>query len=409
MKKSKIMLVLGMVFILFLSACSDKDANGSNEEKKDKTVALKVWVSKDGVEFTNGLIEDFKKSNPDKKYEVEVVGMDSSKAQENVKKDPEVAADIFMLPHDQLGQLVESGAIYENTKYVDRIKNEEVETALQGASYKDSVYGYPYGVETMFVYYDKTKLTPEDVKTFESLTTKGKIGINLAEKGADYTVAPFFLANGSLLYGEKGEDPKGTTFNSPEGIQVLQWIADLKNNPNVVHASADTLSMLESGKIDAMISGPWSKNDVKKVLGDNMAVAPYPTVDFGKGPKQLKAFQGVRLFVVNATTKEPLDAMALADFLSNKESQLKRFENSGVVPTMKELQDADEVKKDPIASTISIMSQNNYSVVMPKIPEIGSFWNPINAVINDAYKGKLSSSEMQAKMDELVKDVSVKE
>ncbi|MFU1845170.1 extracellular solute-binding protein, partial [Enterococcus faecium] len=76
---------------------------------------------------------------------------------------------------------------------------------------------------------------------------------------------------------------------------------------------------LQSGKSDAFLSGPWSKNDVEKALGDNMGVAAYPTIDFGSGAKQMKAFLGVKLYAVNQQTEAPLAAMALAEYLSNQE------------------------------------------------------------------------------------------
>jgi arabinogalactan oligomer/maltooligosaccharide transport system substrate-binding protein len=41
---------------------------------------------------------------------------------------------------------------------------------------------------------------------------------------------------------------------------------------------------------------------------------------------------------------------------------------------------------------------------MPKLPQMVTFWGPSDALINDAYKGKLTSdTEMQSKLDKLVK------
>ncbi|WP_241234549.1 extracellular solute-binding protein, partial [Enterococcus faecalis] len=75
-----------------------------------------------------------------------------------------------------------------------------------------------------------------------------------------------------------------------------------------------------SGKTDAFLSGPWSKNDVEKALGDKMGAAAYPTIDFGNGEKQMKAFLGVRSFAVNQQTQAPLAAMTLANYLTGYEN-----------------------------------------------------------------------------------------
>ena len=57
----------------------------------------------------------------------------------------------------------------------------------------------------------------------------------------------------------------------------------IKNNPGVIQSNTEALSNLGSGKTDAFLSGPWSKNDVEKALGDKMGAAAYPTIDFGNG------------------------------------------------------------------------------------------------------------------------------
>ena len=47
-----------------------------------------------------------------------------------------------------------------------------------------------------------------------------------------------------------------------------------KNNPGVIQSNTEALSNLGSGKTDAFLSGPWSKNDVEKALGDKMGPLP---------------------------------------------------------------------------------------------------------------------------------------
>ncbi|MGH2208202.1 extracellular solute-binding protein, partial [Enterococcus faecalis] len=76
------------------------------------------------------------------------------------------------------------------------------------------------------------------------------------------------------------------------------------------------LSNLGSGKTDALLSGPWSTNDVEKALGDKMGAAAYSTIDFGNGEKEMKPFLRVRSFAANQQTHAPLAAMTLANYLT---------------------------------------------------------------------------------------------
>lgn len=405
MKKRWLKIVSLLTLSIMMAGCGAKAEDASGKTAEGGTVKLKVWVDEESVEQTKEMAKAFEEENSDKTYDIEVVVSDSMKAQENVKNDPEEAADVFMLPHDHLGQLVESGAIYKNSKYAQEMEETMTPAAIEGASYNGEVYGYPYGVETCVLFYNKSMLNEEDLKTFEGLTAKAKLGMNLAESVADYQIAPFFLANGSLLYGENGEEPEGSTFNDIHGLETLKWISSLRENENVVHVKDDMVSSMLEGKIAAAIGGPWNKKDLVD-LGENLGVTPYPTADFGSGSKQMYSFQGVKLFAVKASTKAPLEAMALAEYLVNEENQIKRFGLTGIIPSNEKAQDTDQVKSDAIGQAVAIMSQSDHSVVMPKIPAVASFWTQCSPLINDAYAGKIAESDMQKKLDEFVSDIS---
>ncbi|MFZ2645734.1 MAG: extracellular solute-binding protein [Trichococcus flocculiformis] len=402
-------LVLG-ASALILGACggaADTSDTGSAENTSGEVVVegdVKLWVDTDHVEVFKGIVAEFEKEFPE--VTVEVAAGSSADAKKDVSKDPKAAADVFMMPHDQVGQMAEAGLLYPNTKYADEVKANNVESAVEGVTWNDELYGYPYGVESQVLYYNKAKLTEDDVKSWTTLSEKGKIGTNFAEAGANYIFGPLFMSNGLYLYGETGEDPSGTNFNDEKGAEVLAWIAAQKNNPGVIQSGAEALANLEAGVSDAFLSGPWSKNDVTKALGENMGVAAYPTVDFGSGEVQMKAFLGVKLFAVNQQTDAPLASMALANYLSNETSQLIEFQEMGVIPSNKVVQANAEVQEDVVAKAVMEMSQPTHSVVMPKVPEIVSFWPAMDAIINDAYKGNITADEYMSKLDKLVEDTS---
>lgn len=407
MKRSmKKLLALGATVgtAAFLLAACGGGSTESNSSSGNENASIKLWVDVAFVDTYKPLVEEFEKEHKD--WKVTIKPSESATAQENLKKDPSAAADVFMMPHDQLGQMVDAGIIYANTKYEDSVKENSTESAVEAATYDGKLYGYPYGVEAQILYYNKAKLTEDDVKSWDTMTSKGKLGANFGEAGANYNFTPLFMSNGDELYGADGEDINGTNFNNDNGVQVLKWIRAQKDNPGVIQSNADALSSLGNGKIDAFLSGPWSKIDVEKALGDDFAVAPYPTVDFGNGEVQQKAFLGVKLFGVNASTKSPVAAMALADFLTSKENQLTVFEKNGTVPANKEAQEDEKVKSDTVAEAVMTMSDPDHSVVMPKLPAMVSFWGPADAVINDTYNGKIAEADYLAKLDKLVADTS---
>lgn len=95
--------------------------------------------------------------------------------------------------------------------------------------------------------------------------------MNLAEAGADYRLTPWFIANGASLYGEKGDDVEGSTLNNKQGLDVLKWIGKAKANENLVAVNSDEISALQEGKISALFSGVWNAQNIKDILGENMA------------------------------------------------------------------------------------------------------------------------------------------
>lgn len=396
---------------LTLAACGsgsgEKKASGSSD-KTDVT----LWITTDSKKFYTKVLEDFEKDNSD--IHVKVVETEDAKAQENVKKDPSSAADVFALPHDQLGQLVDSGVIQEiPEKYVDEIKSAQSETALAGATYKDKVYAFPYGIESQVLYYNKKMLNENQVSSYENITKDATFGANLKAVDA-YKIGPLFMSVGDKLFGDTGEDVKGTDWNNSAGISVLQWIADQKNNSGFINVGDDYISQFENEKIAAFESGPWDKEKAIEAVGkDNLGIAVYPKITIGGNEVQQKAFLGVKLYAVNQApangdSKKIAADYKLASYLSSEAVQEAQFkdETRNIIPSNTTIQEADYVTNDELANAVVTMSGSDYSVVMPKIPEMTNFWTASAAVLSDTYNGKIKPDQYQAKLDQLVKDIS---
>ena len=396
---------------LTLAACGsgsgEKKASGSSD-KTDVT----LWITTDSKKFYTKVLEDFEKDNPD--IHVKVVETEDAKAQENVKKDPSSAADVFALPHDQLGQLVDSGVIQEiPEKYVDEIKSAQSETALAGATYKDKVYAFPYGIESQVLYYNKKMLNENQVSSYENITKDATFGANLKAVDA-YKIGPLFMSVGDKLFGDTGEDVKGTDWNNSAGISVLQWIADQKNNSGFINVGDDYISQFENEKIATFESGPWDKEKAIEAVGkDNLGIAVYPKITIGGNEVQQKAFLGVKLYAVNQApangdSKKIAADYKLASYLSSEAVQEAQFkdETRNIIPSNTTIQEAEYVTNDELANAVVTMSGSEYSVVMPKIPEMTNFWTASAAVLSDTYNGKIKPDQYQAKLDQLVKDIS---
>jgi len=365
-----------------LVACSNNSSTKSSSASDSKTI--KLWVPTGAKKSYTAIVKDFEKESG---YTVKMVESNDSKAQENVKKDPQKAADVFSLPHDQLGQLVESGVIQEVPEdYAKEIATNDTDQAVAGAKYNGKTYAFPFGIESQVLFYNKSKLSADDVANYETITSKATFGATFKAMNA-YATAPLFMSVGDTLFGENGETVDGTNWGNDAGVSVLQWIADQKSNKGFVNLTAENaMSKFGDGSVASLESGPWD----------------------------LKAFLGVKLFAVNqaptgSDTKRIAASYKLASMLTSAESQENQFtyEGRNIIPANKEVQSSDKVQSDELAqAVIKMASSSGYTVVTPKLSQMTTFWTESAALLSDVYNGKIQSGDYLAKLQQFDKDLA---
>lgn len=395
-----------------LVACSNSSSSeSSSSSSSDKTI--KLWVPTGAKASYEEIVKKFEDESG---YKVNIIESNDSKAQENVKKDPEKAADVFSLPHDQLGQLVESGVIQEiPDDYAKEISEQATEQAIAGAQYNGKTYAFPFGIESQVLFYNKSKLSADDVKNYETITTKATFGDTFKSMNA-YGTAPLFMSVGDTLFGENGETVDGTNWANEAGVSVLKWIADQKNNSGFVNTTAEnTMSKFGDGSVAAIETGPWDLSAAQEAVGkDNLGIAVYPKINIGGKDVQQKAFLGVKLFAVNqAPAGSDTDRIAasykLASMLTSEESQENQFtyEGRNIIPSNKAVQKSDKVQSDELAqAVITMASSSDYTVVTPKLSQMTTFWTESAALLSDVYNGKIQSSEYLTKLQEFDADLA---
>lgn len=395
-----------------LVACSNSSSSeSSSSSSSDKTI--KLWVPTGAKASYEEIVKKFEDESG---YKVNIIESNDSKAQENVKKDPEKAADVFSLPHDQLGQLVESGVIQEiPDDYAKEISEQATEQAITGAQYNGKTYAFPFGIESQVLFYNKSKLSADDVKNYETITTKATFGDTFKSMNA-YDTAPLFMSVGDTLFGENGETVDGTNWANEAGVSVLEWIADQKNNSGFVNTTAEnTMSKFGDGSVAAIETGPWDLSAAQEAVGkDNLGIAVYPKINIGGKDVQQKAFLGVKLFAVNqAPAGSDTDRIAasykLASMLTSEESQENQFtyEGRNIIPSNKTVQKSDKVQSDELAqAVITMASSSDDTVVTPKLSQMTTFWTESAALLSDVYNGKIQSSEYLTKLQEFDADLA---
>lgn len=393
--------MLGSVTLLAsmaLVACGKSSSSTNTSSSKEVTGTVKLWVDTTQVPYYKTIVKNFNKEYPKVKVAVTQSPNGSANAKTDVGKDPAKAADVFEVPNDQLGSMADQGYINPLSPAATKtVKANNVSVAAKGVEWNNKLYAYPFAEQAQTLYYNKSKLSAEDVKTWDGITAKGVIATDFTNA---YNYYPVFLSAGTNLYGTDGETLKGTNVANAKGVAAMTWLAQQKANKNVMQTS-NALNQLKSGSAAATLDGPWDSANIKKILGKNFAVAPYPTITINGKQVQLKAFLGIEAFAVNShtSTKNQKAAATLAEYITNKKSQLIVYKNSGQIPVDKAAQASDTITSDPVAKAVMTMSKSSdHSIIMPKMTQMATFWNLSAPLINGAYTGSIKSSQYMDKL-----------
>lgn len=378
------------------------DANGP-EFTAESGAKLVVWGSKEEQAYSDNFIKQFTD-----KYGVEVTleEVDPAKQTDRLTQEGAVAADIVMLPTSELGKAVEAGLVLPNDQFEVEIRSMNSNAAVQGASYKGMLYGYPVAAETYLLYYNK-ELIREAPRTFEDVIafskkftdkSKKRYGF-MMETGNLYFSYPFLASSGGYIYGKDGTDVNDIGLNSAEVLSSMQEYANLKE---VLPVKTDTItkkfmsSLFTSGNLAMDINDLSVLGEYKNALGDKLGAAPLPMIS-GQTATSLSE---IKAWYVNANSKYPNAARLFAYFASTKEAQLQYSEQSGNVPTNIEAQESDQIRSDPYLAAFT--EQFNNSHPLPSIPEIDNVWAPVDTALSDIWD---HNKEIKAALDQAVKQI----
>ena len=391
-----------------LAACGDNRRNSDSGTEKKETITLVVWLPKEDQDFGKAVAEAYKAANPDKKYNFQFGEQSESDAGTRVLQDVTNAPDVFAFASDHLTKLVNGGALNRiGGATLERVKAantaDSVDSATITVNGEEQTYAMPFTDNTFFLYYNKSKLNETDVTSIDGILSKcdAKHQFGYPMNDGWYSSA-FYFGKGlgyEVEYDEAfGETKITTDFGSATGESVTNAMWQLVMNEKVKADSDDNKAVagFQDGSIIAAVSGIWNKNALQETLGENFGVAKLPTYTLNNEQVQLVAFAGYKLFGVCNYSPNKAEAIAFAEFFTNKENQIKHFEERGYSPTNKEAATVDKIKNDPCVKAIQGVLEN--SKTQKNVPT--TLWTPLQALGNDMItkKGSFNLKEQLAAM-----------
>jgi len=361
-----------------------------------KDVTLVVWESTGGPdEFIKQAGEAFTKLYPHIKIEYVNVELGDASGQIAWDGPAGIGPDLFAAPHDKLGELVVGGHVLPTADF-DVIGSQVLESCRDALTYDGIMYGYPVSAETYALFYNKALIAPEQVpKTWEELkefcrefnkANPGKYGF-IMDVGNGYYTIIFTTSQGNRLFGPDGTDTTNTNINSPasvEGMKFFQGLRDILDVPAADLTTSICDSAFASGQAAMYITGLWNVAPFQKA-GVDFGVAPLPALPGNDEP--VASFSGTRAMFVSAYTYNQEEAELFAKFLVSEEMQRLRFDITGTLPAIPLEVDAPYIE--------GFLTQLSYAFPMPSIPQMGAYWDAMNAASANIWDG----ADIQAELD----------
>lgn len=353
-----------------------------------------IWTSNEGAaKAINEIKADYEKEYK-QKIVVEVLNKDLTslfKTAALTGKGP----DILLWANDVSGELAQSGLV-EPLDELPFLTENFLPVSLKAFKYKGRLYGYPYAVESLALFYNKNMIqTPPT--SFEEIEQIALKITNPAKKvyGFLYDFKTFFFsfpilnASGGYIF---GEDQTGGLNSKDIGIQGfadgLTFLQGL-NTKGIIPSSTDrgiAFENFKSNKLAFMIDGPWAIKDLNESK-INYGIAVLPTF---KG-KVARPFVGVHGFMVRRSSKNKLRAKEFIEkFLLSKKgiTTFYKFDNRAParIDVLTELS-----KSDPKVEILRKSAENG--IAMPNIPQMGSVWTAMGKALSLSLEQKMPAKD----------------
>jgi len=417
--KKFIALLLALVLTLSMAACAPAQpedtkgqenptqgqtpatpTQGSDENPLAGTYDITLWVSEmAGVaEMTQEMIDAFEAANPGIVINASIEGVTEADAGSKVVADVASAPDIYCFAQDQLARLVQAAALAAPGKGAsETIRNTNDAGSVAAASVAGTLYAYPMTSDNgYYMYYDTSIISEEDAESLEAVIAACEangVKFRYALENAWYT-ASFFFATGchsNWSMNEAGEFTSvDDTFNTEAGLAAMKGMQKLAQSP-AYDSNADIFT--DAGVV---ITGIWNANAAADHFGANLGATDLPSFEVDGTSYHLGSYTGNKLMGVKpqADAKKAAVLSQLAQWLTNEENQMKRYELYQWGPSNLNAQASEAVQAN--ASLAALAKQNNYGQPQGQIH--GSWWD-IAKVLGAEAKAATSDADLKTALE----------
>jgi maltose/maltodextrin transport system substrate-binding protein len=315
--------------------------------------------------------------------------------------------DIVIWAHDKVGEWADAGLI-SPVEVHHETREKYFPQAWEAVTHKDQVWGFPIGLETVTLIYNKKFLdgpAPKSLGDLAALNEKIKqehpgVSTILWDYKSAYYSWGIFASAGAYIYAknEGGYDLGNVGVANSGAVEALSKILALVQSgllpKSVSYSAAEDL--MGQGKLAMMISGPWAWANLMKT-GIDFGIAPVP----GCGDKPARPFVGVSAAYINRTSpNQDLATEFIEGYLISEEGLNAMNDAKPIgIPSLVSLAEKLD-KENPLLKEMKTCVEQGE--VMPNIPEMGRFWTAVGSALQLATNGQ---APVQAALNEAAENM----
>lgn len=393
---------------LMLTACG---SSGSPDALP--VVELSVWCPEEETELMSRMIDSFKEAHKDEAtFHITVSAESEETCRASVLSSPQNAADIYSFAADQFESLRQSGALLPITRNAEQIIQDNGGAdsgAITAASHDGVLYAYPKTASNgYFLFYNSAYFTEDDVKSFDRI-------LEIAEQNhksvtMDFTSGWYIYSffKGAGLNVNRNEDGVSNScdWNSQtapiKGVDVVEAMLRIASSEGFLNGPDDNFkSGVADGSVIAGVNGAWNASYVEAAWGESYAAAPLPCYTVAGSEVQMHSFAGYKYVGVNAYTDSPDWSMQFAEWITNEDNQLLRFQMMGEGPSNIKAAASPEVQAAPALAALSRQSEYGH---LQDVAD--TFWTPTYMLGTVIVSGNSDGRDLQELLDEITADIT---
>ncbi|MCM1145354.1 MAG: extracellular solute-binding protein [Blautia sp.] len=408
-------MAVAALFGLLLTGCAGETQSGTEisngaesagstaDSTQEGTVSLKVWTQ--DTEIAQEMVDNFVKEHAgEAQFDILVESNTDADSRDIILNDVHSAADVFIFPDDQLNTLV-AGGVLSRVPNAEEIQKANLEGAVNAATILDTVYAYPITADNgYFLYYNKDYFTEQDVQTLDRIL---EVAAENEKKfsmiwGSGWYLYSFF-GNTGLEFGINEDGVTNycnwnTTEGAITGADVVSSMMDIAAHPGFLQATeGDMMEGVQDGRVIAFISGGWNVDGVIAAWGSDYGAVKLPTYTCAGQQVQMSSFVGYKLIGVDANGEHVEWAHKLADYMSNEQNQMLRFEKRMQGPSNINAAASDALNDVPAIQ--AVIAQSEHGVLQ----RVGNaYWTPTEQFGLNLAAGNPEGASPQELIDNLV-------